>query len=279
MVDLISKDAQIGKNVKIKHNVVIEDGVIIGDNVEIGYNSIIKQNVQLGSNSYIGDNVILGEYIGRYYKNADDKQKLGYLLDPENYVNPVTKIGNSAVVRSGTVVYANCDIGEKFETCSSVIIRDGCKIGRNNYFGNHTELWGNLTIGNHNRFVSAVRIGDTSEIGDYTWWFPYSGGATDLHPPCGKCLKGPTVGDFVLVGSVGVLLPRVKVGKNSIIGACTLVTHDIPEGVLAMGNPARIIKKVRDITCPLGIVAPEDGPYPWFQFMPEDRKKRYGFLD
>lgn len=37
------------------------------------------------------------------------------------------------------------------------------------------------------------------------------------------------------------ILPGVTIGKNSIIGACTVVTKDIPENSVAVGNPARII--------------------------------------
>ncbi|MHA1377698.1 MAG: DapH/DapD/GlmU-related protein [Candidatus Helarchaeota archaeon] len=273
----ISKDAQIGKNVKIRNNVVIEDGAVIGDNVELGYNTIIKENVHIGDNSYIGDNVVLGEYISRFFKNAEDTSKIGYLNDPENYENPPTIIGENAVIRTGTVIYAKCEIGRKLETCAYVVIRYGTKIGDNNYFGNHSELWGNLTIGNHNRFISCVHIGDTSEIGNYCWLFPYAGLATDLHPPCGKCIKGPVVEDYALIGSVSVLLPRIRIGKGAIIGACSLVTKDIPPEMLAMGNPARVIKSIREITCPLGIVDPKDGPYPWYPFMPKDRRKSYGY--
>ena len=46
---------------------------------------------------------------------------------------------------------------------------------------------------------------------------------------------------------MGVLvLPGVKIGNNSIIGAGSVVTKDIPEGVIAVGNPCRILRKVTD---------------------------------
>ena len=276
-MNLISKDADIGKNVKIRHNVVIEDGVVIGDNVEIGHNTIIKKNVHLGSNSYIGDNVILGQYIGTYFINGEDESKMGYFKDPEKYENPVLKIGENAKIRAYTLIYANCEIGDKFETGSWIIIRQGCKIGNNNYVGNHSEFWGPLKMGDHNRFIACAHIGDTSVIGDYCWFFPYALTTTDLHPPCGRCLEGPIIEDYAIIGSLSVVLPKLRVGKNAIVAACSLVTQDVPPETIVMGNPAKAVKNIRDVTCPLGII--DKGPYPWYESMLKDRRKRYGYPD
>lgn len=46
------------------------------------------------------------------------------------------------------------------------------------------------------------------------------------------------------VGSHSVVMPGVTIGENSIIGACSFVKQDIPDNVLAMGVPARVIKKI-----------------------------------
>jgi len=57
---------------------------------------------------------------------------------------------------------------------------------------------------------------------------------------CG-CVK---LRDNVLVGAGAVVLPRISVGENTVIGAGTVVISDLPSGVVAVGNPARIIKKL-----------------------------------
>lgn len=49
-----------------------------------------------------------------------------------------------------------------------------------------------------------------------------------------------TLNDNVLVGAGAVVLPRVTIGENSVIGAGAVVTHDLPAGVVAVGNPARV---------------------------------------
>ena len=52
------------------------------------------------------------------------------------------------------------------------------------------------------------------------------------------------IGENVWIGSNSVILPGVRIGKNSVIGAGSVVTKDIPERVLAFGNPCRVIRKI-----------------------------------
>ena len=52
------------------------------------------------------------------------------------------------------------------------------------------------------------------------------------------------IGENVWIGAGAVILPGVNIGKNSVIGAGSVVTRDIPEGVLALGSPARVIREI-----------------------------------
>lgn len=55
-----------------------------------------------------------------------------------------------------------------------------------------------------------------------------------------------TIGDNVWIGGMAVICPGVTIGDNSVIGAGTVVTKDIPADVVAVGNPARVIRSVHD---------------------------------
>jgi acetyltransferase-like isoleucine patch superfamily enzyme len=51
-----------------------------------------------------------------------------------------------------------------------------------------------------------------------------------------------TVGESTLIGAGATVLPRIHIGARSIVGAGAVVTRDLPDNVVASGNPARIIR-------------------------------------
>ena len=56
---------------------------------------------------------------------------------------------------------------------------------------------------------------------------------------CGNCI----IGENTHIGAGSVVIQGVKVGKNSIIGAGSVVVKDIPDGVVAYGNPCKVVRK------------------------------------
>ncbi len=87
-------------------------------------------------------------------------------------------------------------------------------------------------------------------IGDYTLFGPGAQVLTPLHPfdaqerrmrELGKPIE---IGSDVWVGGGAIILAGVRVGSRSIIGAGSVVTRDVPEGVLAAGNPCRVVREV-----------------------------------
>lgn len=57
-----------------------------------------------------------------------------------------------------------------------------------------------------------------------------------------------TIGDDCWIGGGAIILAGVTIGKGSVIGAGSVVTKDIPEGVVAAGNPCRVIKSIEQQT-------------------------------
>jgi len=51
-----------------------------------------------------------------------------------------------------------------------------------------------------------------------------------------------TIGANVWIGGAAIILPGVSIGDDAIVGAGSVVTHDVPDGVIVAGNPARVIK-------------------------------------
>ena len=55
-----------------------------------------------------------------------------------------------------------------------------------------------------------------------------------------------TIGDNVWIGAGAIVLPGVHIGSNAVIGAGAVVTKDVPENVLAAGNPCKVIRAITD---------------------------------
>jgi len=51
------------------------------------------------------------------------------------------------------------------------------------------------------------------------------------------------VGDGAMIGAGAVVLPRISIGDDTLVGAGAVVTRDLPSGVVAMGNPARVVRR------------------------------------
>jgi maltose O-acetyltransferase len=93
--------------------------------------------------------------------------------------------------------------------------------------------------------VAAVTIGEDCQIG------PHVQLLTPTHPlepePRRDKLEAArpiTVGDNVWIGGGAIVLPGVTIGDNSVIGAGAVVTKDVPADVVAVGNPARVVRSL-----------------------------------
>jgi len=63
----------------------------------------------------------------------------------------------------------------------------------------------------------------------------------------GKEMASPiTIGDNVWIGGGAIVTPGVTIGSNTVIGAGSVVTKDVPEGVVAAGNPCKVIKEIEE---------------------------------
>jgi maltose O-acetyltransferase len=87
-------------------------------------------------------------------------------------------------------------------------------------------------------------------IGDFTLFGPGAQILTPLHPMDAALRrkqeygKPVTIGADVWVGGGALILAGVTIGSRAIIGAGSVVTRDIPDGVLAAGNPCRVVREI-----------------------------------
>lgn len=173
-------------------------------------------------------------------------------------------IGSGGRIRSFTVIYAGSRFGARLNTGHHVMVRE------DNLVGDDVSIGTSSTLEYGNRIAHRVRIHsgcflERADIGNDVFIGPNVVFTHDPHPICPRyqdCKRAATIGDFARIGANTTLLPGVKIGKNVLIGAGSVVVHDIPDDMVAAGNPAKVIKRISELTCEPGFF---ERPYIWLE--------------
>lgn len=95
--------------------------------------------------------------------------------------------------------------------------------------------------------VCEVNIGDNVLFGPrvniFTASHPIDANVRNTNLECGKPIN---IGNNVWIGGNTVINPGVKIGNNVVIGSGSVVTKDIPDNVIAIGNPCKILREIND---------------------------------
>ena len=161
-----------------------------------------------------------------------------------------TRIGARAVIRSHTVIYAGNVIGDDFQTGHGALVREENHIGNNVSIGSHTIVEHHVTIGDNVRLHSNVFVPEFSILEEGCWLGPNVVVTNARYPRSHNVkeqLRGAIIKRGAKIGANATLLPGVTIGENALVGAGAVVTHDVPDGAVVAGNPARVIKRIQDI--------------------------------
>jgi acetyltransferase-like isoleucine patch superfamily enzyme len=200
-------------------------------------------SLELGDGCITDPRVTLGQLSGRRLENA------------------TLRIGPSAYLRSGTVIYAGSVIGSHLQTGHNVVIRE------QNEIGDHVSIWNNTTvdygcvIGSRVKLHTNVYVAQFTIIEDDVFMAPGVTIANDPHPGCAfsaQCMRGPHIKQGAQIGVNVTILPFVTIGERALIGAGSVVTRDVPADVVVVGNPARVVRTIDQLRCHTGHT---DKPY------------------
>lgn len=128
-----------------------------------------------------------------------------------------------ARIEPGAVIRDRVSIGKNAVIMMGAVINIGAEVGE----GTMVDM--NAVIGARGKLGKRVHLGAGAVV------------AGVLEPPSKEPCQ---IGDDVLIGANAVILEGVKIGKGSVVAAGSVVTQDVPEGVVVAGSPAKIIKDV-----------------------------------
>lgn len=152
-----------------------------------------------------------------------------------------TRIGSHAIVRSGSVIYTDTCIGNRFSCGHNVVIRAHVSIGDPVVVHHGCTIEGNVTIGYGVKIMAHVYIPSRTNIGSMVFIGPGTTILNDKSPMRGEAsvLSGIVIEDDVVVGGGVTICPGVTVGRGSFVAAGAIVTKDVPPGSLVIGCPAQ----------------------------------------
>ena len=146
------------------------------------------------------------------------------------------KLGRDVRIYDFVNLYG-CEIGDESRIGTFVEIQRGAKVGRRVKIQSHTFICEGVSIEDHvfvghgvtfinDKYPSSVTAaGELVKDGDWT-----------MVPTVVR--KGATI------GSGSTILCGVEIGENAIVGAGSVVTHDVPSGTIVVGNPARVLRRI-----------------------------------
>ncbi|MBM7623043.1 acyltransferase [Sporohalobacter salinus] len=193
----------------------------------------VYPNVELGKNITIEDYSVIGK--------PPKRKEPGEIK---------TVIGDNAVIRSNTVIYAGNEIGDNFQTGHHVMIREFNNIGNNVSIGTGSCIEHHINLEDDVRIHSQVFIPEYSKLKQNCWVGPNVVITNAKYPQSTNVkdnLKGAIIEKGAKIGANVTLLPGVNIGEKSLVGAGSVVTSDVPSSKVAVGNPAQIIKDITDI--------------------------------
>lgn len=125
-----------------------------------------------------------------------------------------------------------------------VVVLDGARIGRDCNICAHCFVERGAVMGDRVTLKCGVHVWDGVTLEDDVFVGPNVSFTNDRHPRSGNRgfeLEHTRVRRGASIGAGAVLLPGITIGIGATIGAGAVVTRDVPDGAVVIGNPARVV--------------------------------------
>jgi UDP-2-acetamido-3-amino-2,3-dideoxy-glucuronate N-acetyltransferase len=149
------------------------------------------------------------------------------------------------------VIFPDVSIGETTRVGNFVLIRSNTVIGEGCVIGSYVDIEGEVVIGSRVSLQSGVYITRGVIVEDDVFCGPRVITMNDKRivyrrPNLAWERAAPRILRAARVGGGCVLMPGVTIGENALIGSGSVVTKDVPDRAIALGNPARVVGVVPD---------------------------------
>lgn len=238
MQEAIASSASIGKGCEIGHYAVIEEEVSIGRDCRIGHHVVIHSGSRIGNGVRIDDFSVVGKAPLRARRS----------IFKEEDALPPAVIGDECLVGAHAVIYAGCELGRGVLVADNAAVRENVKIGELTIIGRNVTVENLTTIGKRCKLETNCYITAYSSVGDYCFIAPgvhttndnFLGRTEERF----KHFKGVIIKNGGRIGGGALILPGVEIGEDSVVAAGSVVTRNVPPGVIVLGAPAKYFRDV-----------------------------------
>lgn len=237
MTQIIAPTAHIGEGTILNEYTVIEKNVTIGKNCIIGHHVNIHADTHIGDNTRIDDFSVIGKEPMRAKRSIFKQEELD-----------ATHIGRQCLIGAHAVIYRGAVLEGYNLIADGAAVREQVEIGEYTIIGRNATIENKTRVGKKCKLETNCYITAYSEIEDYCFIAPgvhttndnYLGRTQERF----KHFKGVTVKRGGRIGGHAVILPGLVIGEDAVVGAGSVVTHDVPPRKIVIGQPAKLFKDV-----------------------------------
>jgi acetyltransferase-like isoleucine patch superfamily enzyme len=165
---------------------------------------------------------------------------MSHVMNPHLCIAPDVKLGRDVKLSKFINLYG-CEIGDETKIGAFVEIQKNASVGKRCKISSHSFICEGVTI-EDNVFIGhgVMFINDS---------YPRATAADgNLQTEADWKVERTVIKKGASIGSGATILSNISIGENSIVGAGSVVTKDVPPGVIVAGNPAKFMRAIEQIT-------------------------------
>jgi acetyltransferase-like isoleucine patch superfamily enzyme len=224
--DRVGEAVAIGPYCVVGPEVTLEDGVRLHPHV------VATGEVIIGSGAEVFPGAVLGKHPAR--SAALSRTPAG---------GGAVRLAAECSVGAHAVVYEGVEIGTGSLVGDFASIREGCTIGDRCIVGRYVSVHPDCELGDRCRVYDHAHIASGTRMGTKCFVSVHVAMASDnalgALPYSPERVRGPLLGDRVSIGAAATILPGVRLGDDSVVGAGAVVTRDVDAETVVLGVPAR----------------------------------------